>query len=214
MRAIFFDVGGTLVQPWPSVGEIYARVAARHGLAVRPAAVETAFRSAWGQVPAVDGLKSSSRQWWRRLVSVVLPGATEELFDELFKEFERAEAWQLLPGVRETLTEVRRRRLHLGVISNWDERLRPLLANLGLADWDSMTISCEVGVEKPAREIFLRALRAAEVPAAEAWHVGDSAVEDVAGAEAAGLRAVLVQQPGELWPVVQRILSRYDSAGT
>lgn len=208
LRAVFFDVGGTLVRPWPSVGEIYARVAARHGLAVQPGGVETAFRSAWGRVEPVNGLRSSSREWWRRLVSVVVPGATEELFAALFDEFTRAEVWEVMPGAREAVAEVRQHGLHVGLISNWDERLRPLLRNLGLSDWDSVTISCEVGVEKPAREIFLTALRTAGVSGAEAVHIGDSVAEDVRGAEAAGLRAVWVERPGELWPAVRRCLSR------
>ena len=31
VRAVTFDVGGTLIKPSPSVGDIYAEVAARHG---------------------------------------------------------------------------------------------------------------------------------------------------------------------------------------
>jgi putative hydrolase of the HAD superfamily len=88
--------------------------------------------------------------------------------------------------------------MHLGIISNWDERLRPLLQEIGLAQWfDSLTISCEVGTEKHDARIFQAALRAAGVSAWEAMHVGDSYGEDVCGAEAVGMRAVLLKRNGE-----------------
>ncbi len=62
---------------------------------------------------------------------------------------------------------------------------------------NSLAISCEVGVEKPDAEIFLTALRAAGVSAADAIHVGDCYEEDVRGAEAVGMRAVLVDRNPE-----------------
>ena len=205
MKAIFFDVGGTLLRPWPSVGAVYARVGERHGLRSSAEELEAAFRVAWKQLKPVGGLTSSSREWWRQLVFTAVPGATDEYFEELFAEFVRADAWELMPGVRETLAEVRARGWHVGVISNWDERLRPLLRNVGLKDWDSVTISCEVGVEKPGREIFLAALRTAGVEAGEAVHVGDSRAEDVAGAEAVGMRAVWVGDGTNLREAVSRL---------
>ena len=36
VEAITLDVGGTLIEPWPSVGHIYAEVAARHGVQAEP----------------------------------------------------------------------------------------------------------------------------------------------------------------------------------
>jgi putative hydrolase of the HAD superfamily len=52
--------------------------------------------------------------------------------------------------------------------------------------------SAEIGAAKPDRAIFERALELAGADAREAWHVGDSADADVAGALAAGLRPVLL----------------------
>ena len=36
VKAVTFDVGGTLIEPWPSVGHAYAEVAQRHGVEVEP----------------------------------------------------------------------------------------------------------------------------------------------------------------------------------
>jgi putative hydrolase of the HAD superfamily len=69
--------------------------------------------------------------------------------------------------------------------------LRLLLARYGLLDsFAHLTFSDEVGVRKPAPEIFALTLRALGVPPAEAVHVGDDPVLDVHGARAAGLRSV------------------------
>ena len=197
LRAIFFDVGGTLIHPWPSVGAIYAAVACRHGLTVTPEQMESVFRESWAALKR-PGLTVSRKEWWRELVFRVLGRENEACFEELFTQFARAEAWRVYPDVEETLREVRARGLHVGVVSNWDERLRPLLREIGLAPWfDSITVSCEIGVEKPDAAIFQAALHAAGVSAHEAGHIGDSYIEDVCGAELAGLRAVLVNRNDE-----------------
>ncbi|MCG3149239.1 MAG: Phosphoglycolate phosphatase [Verrucomicrobiae bacterium] len=197
IRAVFFDIGGTLIRPWPSVGAVYARVGREFGLPATAAGMEAAFRAAWKAGKTNGGLTTSDANWWRGLVAQALelqslanpPG----YFDALYAAFVTAEAWQIFPGVIETLELQRARGRHVGVISNWDDRLRPLLKNLGLDRYfDSVTISCEVGAEKPDARVFQAALRVAGVTAAEALHVGDSEVDDVLGAQAVGMTARLV----------------------
>jgi putative hydrolase of the HAD superfamily len=231
VKAVFFDVGGTLIHPWPSVGEIYATVAARHGITITPEQAERGFRASWkalkhesnvaapyerrrrktGSESAVPDrryspppvptthakyeLTVSRKDWWRELVFRVFGQRNEACFDELFDCFAHAHAWKLYPDAIDTLREVRVNRMHVGVISNWDERLRPLLHELGIAPMlDSITVSCEVGAEKPHREIFHAALEAAGVRPDEASHVGDSYEEDVRGAEVIGMGAVLLDR--------------------
>jgi putative hydrolase of the HAD superfamily len=67
------------------------------------------------------------------------------------------------------------------------------LALLGIAPYlQSVTISSEVGAAKPAAKIFQVALAKHGCEAHQAWHIGDSEAEDYAGAQAAGLRAILI----------------------
>src|SRR5258705_6110931 len=48
IEAVTFDVGGTLIQCWPSVGHVYADVAARHGHRnLSPAILNRQFKTAW-----------------------------------------------------------------------------------------------------------------------------------------------------------------------
>jgi putative hydrolase of the HAD superfamily len=62
---------------------------------------------------------------------------------------------------------------------------------------DGVVTSAEVGAAKPEPRVFERALTVAGVPAGEALHAGDKVDNDVEGAAAAGIRAVLVQREGE-----------------
>jgi putative hydrolase of the HAD superfamily len=195
-RAIFFDAGGTLLHPYPSVGAVYASVAMRHGIHRTADEMEVAFRQSWAALKR-PGLTVSRKEWWRELVFRVLGQENEACYEELFETFARPDVWQVFPDVEDTLREARARGWHVGVLSNWDERLRALLGELGLAQhFDSMTISCEVGVEKPNAEIFLAALRAAGVTASLAVHVGDCYEEDQRGAEAVGMDAILLDRQG------------------
>ena len=84
--------------------------------------------------------------------------------------------------------------MKLGIISNWDERLRPLLDQLELTPFfDVIVVSTEVGCCKPAPEIFRDTLRLLKLPAGQVLHVGDSEAEDIVGATKVGMRAVIRQ---------------------
>ncbi len=196
VSAVFFDVGGTLLQPWPSVGEIYARVATRHGIPRDAGEMERRFRESWRALKTAE-LTVSRKDWWRQLVFRTLGCDQAACFEELYDMFARPEAWRLYPDALDALRDARGCGLHVGVISNWDSRLRPLLHAMGVGELlDSMTVSCEVGVEKPAAGIFQAALAAANVPAREALHMGDSLQEDVHGAEAVGMQTILLDRAG------------------
>ena len=100
-------------------------------------------------------------------------------------------------GARAALAELARRGLRLAVVSNTMRTpgavLRKMLDAQGLLEpFAHLTFSDEVGIRKPAAEIFLLTLRHLGVEAAEAVHVGDDAVLDVLGARNAGLRVVQV----------------------
>jgi len=58
----------------------------------------------------------------------------------------------------------------------------------------SVVVSAEEGWRKPHRSLFDKALREVDVAPDEAVFVGDSPTHDIAGAQAAGMRAVLTQQ--------------------
>jgi putative hydrolase of the HAD superfamily len=101
------------------------------------------------------------------------------------------------PGARPALQALRNRGLALAVVSNTMRTpgrvLRQILAHHGVLDcFAQTTFSDEVGVRKPAAEIFALTLAALGSAAGEGVHVGDDPVLDVLGARAAGMRAIQV----------------------
>lgn len=104
------------------------------------------------------------------------------------------------PEVTASLARLRDGGTRLVVVSNWDVSLHDVLADCGLAALlDGVVTSAEHGSAKPGAAIFAAALELAGCGSAQALHVGDSAAEDVAGARAAGIEAVLLRRaPGPL----------------
>ena len=197
IRAVTFDVGGTLIEPWPSVGHVYAEVAARFDLGLlEPAALNRRFADAWKSRKQFD----YSRRAWQALVNQTLAGIVaatpgEDFFAAIYQRFEEPAVWRVFDDVFSTLAELKSCGLKLAVLSNWDERLRPLLARLELLEWfDAVIISHEVGHTKPAPEIFLKAAATLDLPPAAILHIGDSAREDVFGAHSIGMAALLLDR--------------------
>lgn len=191
--AVTFDVGGTLIEPWPSVGHVYAEVAAAHGFpGLEPAALTRRFHGAW----RTKGEFDYSPAAWQRLVDATFDGLVSRppsasFFDALYRRFEKPGAWRVFEEVIPALGSLRQRGIKLGVISNWDDRLRPLLNGLDLGRWfDVIVLSAEAGTTKPAARIFHQAALALGVEPACILHVGDSPQEDVEGGRAAGFQAV------------------------
>jgi len=99
---------------------------------------------------------------------------------------------------RAALTELRAAGVRLAVASNWDCSLPEVLDAVGVGELiDAVVPSASVGAAKPDPRLFAAALAAVNARPARAVHVGDSLEHDVAGARAAGLRAVLVSPGGQ-----------------
>ena len=203
IRAITFDIGGTLIEPWPSVGHVYATVAAEHGVrGLDPETLNKRFHEAWRE----RGEFQHSRKAWAALVDRVFDGLvdrqpSETFFPQLYTRFGEARAWRICPDVLPTLDELASRGIPMAAVSNWDERLRPLLKALNLDGYfEAVLVSCELYFAKPSDVIFEHALRKRGTPAAETLHVGDSAAEDLAGARAAGMQALLINRQGNAGP--------------
>ena len=204
-KAVFFDAGGTLLHPFPSVGEIYRDAAARYGCFAPAQTLETLFREAWLKRDGLSSLQSHSsqkveRDWWQSLVQEVFSqvggvGDFEAFFDELYDLFARPECWRLYPGVLDVLLELKSKKKKLGIVSNWDSRLFVICSGLGLEDYFEFILASAVfGASKPSPRIFDEALRRAGVRPQEAVHIGDSFEDDVKGARAAGLQAILIER--------------------
>jgi putative hydrolase of the HAD superfamily len=126
-------------------------------------------------------------------------GLPAALADTLRSDFraEFARACVLFPDAVQTLAALRAAGFRLGLITNGSVRMQSSkLECLALPPlFDTILISDAEGVSKPEPEIFRRALERLGVEAAQACYVGNHPDIDVAGAKAAGLRAVWRRDP-------------------
>lgn len=209
LKAVLFDAVGTLFRVRGSVGAAYAAVAARHGVTVSADDVASRFRAAFAGMPplcfpgaAEAGLLQRERAWWRQVVAATFSGRQfgdfDRFFDDLFEYFARGDAWEVYPDTLPAFTELGAREILLGVVSNFDGRLVRVCAALGVDRYlDAVVMSARSGYAKPDPRIFAVALERLGVGPREAMHVGDSMTEDVEGARAAGMRALLIDRHAE-----------------
>jgi putative hydrolase of the HAD superfamily len=205
--AVSFDAGGTLVEPWPSVGHVYAEVAGEFGFPnLSPKELTARFFQAWREKGPFD----YSRQHWAALVDRTFAGLFSRppppgFFPALYERFASPEVWRLYDDVFPALNALSERGLKLAVVSNWDERLAPLLEKLEISRFfDAVIVSHDAGFHKPDREIFQAAVKRLQLAPGEVLHVGDSFREDFEGASQAGLKSLLLRRgssaggPGEI----------------
>jgi putative hydrolase of the HAD superfamily len=116
-------------------------------------------------------------------------------FSELYEEFTDPATWRVYEDVRPCLDRLLGSGIKLGVISNWDERLRPLLRALDLDRYfHTIVVSAEAGFHKPGPEIFRAAAKQLLTPPQAILHIGDSRSEDYEGARAAGFQSLLLKR--------------------
>jgi putative hydrolase of the HAD superfamily len=203
-KAVLFDVGGTLIDPRPPVGEVYAKVGRAYGLAVGAEQMQRVFGKKFSQRERQAALVApdTERRWWSELVASVVEefGGVRDFdgyFDELYSYFAKPGAWHVYPDVFPALGRLRDHGCALGIVSNWDSRALALCDSLGLRPYmDTIAVSALVGCAKPDATIFHRALRELDVRREEAIHVGDSIEMDWQGARNAGIDAVIVDRSG------------------
>jgi len=193
--------------------------------ACNASAKRAGFRNAFASTPGLafgpgrssGEIRRLEREWWYGLVRRSFEGLGEfdsfdAFFDELFAYFGDPASWVPLPEAHAVLERLGKEKLRLGIISNFDYRLYHILDGLGLRRFfQTVTISSEAGYAKPAGQIFAAALSALGVTAAEAVHIGDSEHMDIGGAQAAGIRAILVDTGHDRRPTISGDTARVSS---
>lgn len=203
ITTVTLDVGGTLLFPHPSVGEVYAEIMASHGIVVEQQQLEARFKAMFaltrvGPREVVDD--ASEKRFWRGLVWEVIGDFCEKdgfeaLFEDLYDAFAHPNRWRVSEDAVETIEALSGRGYRLAILSNADSRLRKILDVLGFtAMVEKVFISAEVGCEKPDPRIFRLVEQELEVQPAEVLHIGDSAFHDGNGARAAGWSCFLLSE--------------------
>jgi putative hydrolase of the HAD superfamily len=193
-RAVFLDALGTLVELEPPWVALRARVPAEVGDERLVAAVRAEME--YYREHAHEGRDAASLADLReRCARVLSRGLEVEVSAEELVEAVRMNAY---PDAVPALTGLRERGLRLAAVSNWDCSLGRVLERCGLAELlDGAVSSAEAGARKPDPAIFGAALALVGCEPAEALHVGDTREEDLDGARAAGIRALLLDRGGD-----------------
>lgn len=191
-RCVFLDALGTLVEleaPWPPL-------AAELGIADEER-VERAMRAEmrYYRAHSHEGRDPESLADLRRRCAGMV---SDELGRDVTPEqLMAAIRFRAYPDAEPALAELRAMGLRLVCVSNWDVSLPSVLDRCGLAKClDGVVTSAAVGAGKPDAAIFMAALEVAGCGPNEALHVGDTEDEDVQGARAAGIRALLIRRGG------------------
>jgi putative hydrolase of the HAD superfamily len=206
-KAVFFDVGGTMISVHPSVGDVYAKHARDFGFSGTSYELNEGFRSQWKKMGGIESLGNKSgpeaeEKFWKDLVFEVfqpLGGLNrfDEYFELIFEVFRDGSNWKIHEDVIESriFEKLKARGIILGVISNWDSRLTSTLENLKLAEHFKFILpSAVVGSAKPDNKIFEEALRLSGVKPQEACHIGDEVKTDIVGARNAGIHGILLDR--------------------
>lgn len=211
LRAVLFDFGGTLFSYRPfrrRFVELLVRTAREHGVDGDPRHLTSIYAKASAPVIADYVARPSYlhrelfgdqlEAFLRALGTSPTPESRDRFYDG------NTEAARPLiaprPDAYSTLAALRRRGLHVGIVSNIDDdQFAVLWERCGLHGLvDAITTSEAAGSCKPDPRIFRLALAKAAVEPSEALFVGDSATHDVAGARAVGLlSALLVENPDQ-----------------
>jgi len=212
-RAVFFDAGHTLLYAHPDIGSVYSEATATLGVRLAPERFAETFVPVFKETTKIYSQTSTASDsqdvaMWRDITRRIydrmpaLAGiAFEAWFELLYRRFGDPAVWRFYDDVETVLKDLRARGLKIGVVSNWDTRLKSICDGLGLTPLvDFIVISAEVGVRKPDPRIFRMALDKAGVRPEEAIHVGDLPEEDAEGARRAGLRAVLIDRKKRITP--------------
>jgi putative hydrolase of the HAD superfamily len=206
IRGIVVDAVGTLIKPVPSVAEAYTAAARRQSVVLALEEVRARFQRHFegGDVHAAHGAfstdEATERRRWRKIVGGVLPEVSdaERAFEELWDHFSHPESWRVYPDAAPALRGLTQRGIAICIGSNFDRRLRPVVAGLPeLEPWaNSLVISSEVGYRKPHPQFFQAACSHLGLPPARVLCVGDDLENDVHGAIRAGLSGVLIDRKG------------------
>jgi putative hydrolase of the HAD superfamily len=198
IETIFLDAGGVLVVPnWERVG----RILLAQGIEVQPLTLAAADHLAKFEIDTGNyvGVSTDSDRWRRYFdrvfahASIPLDSRVDAAIDAMRSYHSARNLWESVPDeIRPALLRLRKRGLCLAVVSNANGTVADAFERVGLSEYVDMIIDSHYeGVEKPDPRLFQIALERAGSQRDTTIHVGDLFHVDVAGARAAGIRAVL-----------------------
>jgi HAD superfamily hydrolase (TIGR01549 family) len=200
LRAVVFDVDFTLARPGPDLGpQGYRQLGLRYGLDLDPDRYEEARAAAFSEVKSHPELDHDEEIWVlfteRIIQGMGGTGNTYEAAHEMERRWVQSVHFELYDDALPVLDAIRGHGLKIGLLSNSSRDLDEFVAHHGLTA-DAVLTSYVHGKTKPHGTIFRAMLDRLDVAPEEAVMVGDTIEDDVEGALAAGMQAVLLDREG------------------
>ena len=201
LKAVLLDVDFTLFRPGPELGpEGYRRAGERHGLTLDISRYDSARLDALESLQRHPDLVHDEELWIAFTEEIVagMGGAgarARACALDVVRQWERHENFFLYEDTLPALAVLREQHLRIGLVSNGQRDLDEFARHHSL-DVDVCVASMRHGRIKPHRSIFEAALTALDAAPEEAAMVGDSYADDIEGARALGMRAILVDREG------------------
>jgi HAD superfamily hydrolase (TIGR01662 family) len=214
LRAVLFDVDFTLVRPGPELGpEGYVRAGERHGLRLELGRYDDARIAALVHLQRHPELDHDEEIWIRFTERIIrgMGGDADAAYacaSEITDGWTRHENFELYEDTIPVLDELRNAGLKLGLVSNSARDVQEFARHHAL-DVDVGISSFHHGKTKPHASIFRAALELLGVAPEEAAMVGDTVEDDVEGAKALGIRAVLIDRLGRYPDFEPRLVDLY-----
>jgi HAD superfamily hydrolase (TIGR01549 family) len=203
LRAVLFDVDFTIAKPGPLLGpEGYRDAGRRFGIELDPERYAEARAAALLDLHHHPELDHDEEVWIRFTEDIVrgMGGEGEscrQVAVAITDGWLESENFELYEDVLPTFEALREAGLKLGLVSNTSRDLDAFVGHHRL-DVDAWVSSGVHGKVKPSPSIFKAVLELLGVTAAEAVMIGDSPEDDVAGAEAVGIRGLLLDRDAKL----------------
>jgi HAD superfamily hydrolase (TIGR01662 family) len=201
VRAVLFDVDFTLAKPGPALGpEGYVRVGRQHGLTLDPSQFDAAREAALEHLERHPELDHDDEIWFAFTERIVLGmGGTQPASYacavDITRGWELHENFELYEDTASVLDELRRAGLKIGLLTNSSRDVHAFAIHHGL-HVDAAVGSFHHGKTKPHESIFRAVLELLDVEPDDAVMVGDTIEDDIEGAHALGMRAILVDRLG------------------
>jgi putative hydrolase of the HAD superfamily len=198
LRAVVFDVDFTLARPGPDLGpDGYRELGRRHGLELDPSRYEQARAAAFTEVKRHPELDHDEEIWILFTERIIRgmggEGDTYAAAVEMESRWAHSVHFELYDDALPVLERLRARGLLIGLLSNSSRDLNEFVVHHSLRA-DAVLTSSAHGKTKPHESIFRAMLGLLDVAADEAVMVGDTIDDDVEGARAVGMQAVLLDR--------------------
>lgn len=213
IKAVLFDLGGTLMQSAFGPPEVIRRILEAYGVNVPLHDITEAHEANVREFDSEELVNSGQAYWtnwnFKILKRLNIQENNELLAKKIGELWWKYDKLEVYPDTVETLIQLKNREIKTGIVTNSPEKdFTFILQNLSLTSYFDEVVGIDACKKaKPDKEIFLYAVNRLHVYPEETLFVGDSLKFDYEGAEKAGLKPLLIDRDERFPDMVNAIKS-------